>query len=74
MGTRKLVEVDPLKALGIYANAFRVVVEAGVVDQHHCLLEFLVYSGTEDLAQVVGRVRVRKDLLPKLRDTLTEVL
>ena len=74
MGTRKPAEMDPLKALGLYANAFRVVVDAAATDQHHCLLEFLVYSGTEDLAQVVGRVRVRKGLLPRLRDTITEVL
>lgn len=55
---------------GIYANAFRVA-EAG---EHDCLLEFLVYSQSEGIAKVVGRVQVSKGLIPSLRDEITEVL
>ena len=62
--------LPPSFALGLYTNAFRVVDTAG----EHCFLEFLVYSKTENQAQVVGRVSVDKGLLPTLRDAITEVL
>jgi len=37
-------------------------------------LEFLLYSKSEGVAQVVGRVQVKKVLLPRIRDRITEVL
>lgn len=64
---------DPVKVLGVYANAFRVVADEKP-EEGTCLLEFLVYSQTEHVAQVVGRVRVSTGLLPKIRDKITEVL
>lgn len=63
---------DITKVLGVYANAFRVVADESEGDE--CLLDFLVYSQTEHLAQVVGRVRVNKGLLPKIRDEIRDVL
>jgi len=74
MGHAKPKVLTPLEALGVYANAFRIVDEVVDEDPDRCLLEFLVYSKTEDLAQVVGRVRVKKGLLPAIRDQITEVL
>ena len=73
MPDNKPGKTDLVKVLGVYANAFRVVSDESVEDGQ-CLLDFLVYSQTEDLAQVVGRVRVNKGLLPKIRDEITEVL
>lgn len=72
MPTRRPVPVDPGQVLGVFANAFRVVDEALEADQ--CLLEFLVYSQTEDLARVVGKVLVNKGLLPVIRDEIREIL
>lgn len=73
MGNTK-PKVNPLEALGVYANAFRILDEAVGTEPDKCLLEFLVYSQTEDLAKVVGRVLVKKGLLPAIRDQITEVL
>jgi hypothetical protein len=67
-------KVNPLDALGVYANAFRIVTDVAGTGPERCLLEFLVYSETEDLAQIVGRVLVKKGLLPVIRDLITEVL
>ena len=74
MGDAKPKALTPLEALGVYANAFRIVDEVVDADPDQCLLEFLVYSKTEDMAQVVGRVLVKKGLLPAIRDQITEVL
>ena len=64
------VQVDPQEAMGIFANAFRVVEdEAG-----RCLLEFFVYSSTEDRAVLVSRIPVRKNLLPVFLGHLNESL
>lgn len=72
MPVDRQIRVDPIQALGIFANAFRVVDEEAGADQ--CLLEFLVYSQNEDLARVVGRVLVSKGLLLAIRDEIKEVL
>jgi hypothetical protein len=63
------VVVDPSMALGVFTNAFRVQ-ERGST----CLLEFLVYSATEDRAVIVGRVPVRKAFLPVIRDQIAASL
>lgn len=73
MPDNKPGKTDLVKVLGVYANAFRVIADESLEDGQ-CLLDFLVYSQTEGLAQVVGRVRVNKGLLPKIRDEITEVL
>lgn len=62
------VEVPVEQATGTYANAFRVVEEAGP----DCFLDFLVYSANEQRAKVVSRVRIRRAFLESLRDTLAE--
>jgi hypothetical protein len=64
------VEIDPQKALGVYANAFRVQESA----DGRSLLEFLVYSENERRAEVVMRVPVRKTFLPIIRDRIDECL
>ncbi len=64
------VEVDPALAFGVFANAFRVV-ETNEAD---CLLEFLVYSATEQRAKVVDKVPVRKSFLPVIRDRISTCL
>ena len=74
MGTAKPKVRAPPDALGVYANAFRIVADVVDADPDQCLLEFLVYSQSEDLAKVVGRVVVKRGLLPVIRDQITEVL
>ena len=64
------VIVDPKKALGVYSNAFRLC-EGG---SGHCLLEFLVFSETENRAQVVLKFSVRNSFLPVIRDSLDSCL
>lgn len=66
---RVTIAVD--HALGIFANAFRVLEG---MSPGGCVLEFLVYSQNEDRAQVMSRVRVPKSLLPQIRDQITSVL
>lgn len=66
------VNVSEEYRLGQFANAFRIV------DDHsggpECLLDFLVYSGSEGTASVVSRIRVRRAFLPVLRAQLDRVL
>lgn len=70
----KVKPLNPLEALGVYANAFRILSDPEGAAPDECLLEFLVYSQSEDLAKVVGRVVVKRGLLPVIRDQITEVL
>ena len=56
--------------LGQFANAFRVLDN----DESDCFLDFLIYSALENQASVVSRVCVRRDLIPVLRDHLSNVL
>jgi len=65
---REIVVPDRLK-VGAFANAFRVVEEAGP----DCFLDFLAYSAQEERLEVVSRVRVRRELLPEFRELLEEV-
>lgn len=55
---------------GVRANAFRVIQES----DDEFLLDFVVYSIAERSAEVVGRVRVHKSLLPAIRGRLGKVL
>ncbi len=64
------VVVDPSIVFGIFANAFRVT----DVEEGGCLLEFLVYSATDQRAKVVRRVPVRKSFLPVIRDCIAACL
>jgi hypothetical protein len=62
----KLVQIDcpvefqtGVSPFGNFANAFRVVLEAG----DECFLDFCVYLAQENRAQVVARVRVNRSFL-----------
>ena len=67
------VTIPPGKEVGEFANAFRVLPDSGT----EWLLDFLVFSESERLAQVVSRIRIQGTLLPAIRDrlacTLTEI-
>ncbi len=58
--------VDDAHKLGVFANAFRIVEEAGP----DCFLDFMAYSAQEQRAEVVSRVRVRRAFLDSVRDLL----
>lgn len=72
MSFDRCIQVDPAHIVGVFANAFRV--SQGDGEGNLCLLEFLVYSETEGLAKVVGKVLLNRGLLPRLRDGIREVL
>jgi hypothetical protein len=67
--TTKVI-VEETVRFGTFANAFRVVEEAGP----DCYLDFMVYSASEQQATVVARVRVRRDFIPAIRDNLGTAL
>ena len=54
------------KRFGVFANAFRVLQDAGP----EYLLDFLVYSEAEKSATVVARLRVLAPMLPAIRERL----
>ena len=62
------IVVDDERKVGTFANAFRIVEEAGP----DCFLDFLVYSAQEQCAEVVARVRVRRAFVPAICDSLAE--
>ena len=64
------VNVEDGVRFGVFANAFRVVEEAGP----DCFLDFMVYSAAEREATVVARVRVRRDFLDGIRDKLGDAM
>ncbi|GAG12786.1 unnamed protein product [marine sediment metagenome] len=64
------VNVEETVKFGQFANAFRVVEEVGP----DCFLDFMVYSAAEKEATVVSRVRVRREFLPSIRETLSEAI
>lgn len=52
----------PLPPYGVFANAFRLSLDGSEI-----LLDFCVYSETENSASVVARVRVSQDFLPVIQ-------
>lgn len=62
------IVVDDERKVGTFANAFRIVEEAGP----DCFLDFLVYSAQHQRAELVSRVRVRRAFLGAIRDSLAE--
>lgn len=64
------VVVGPDQAFGVFANAFRV--SEGT--DGRCMLEFLVYSATEQRALVVMKIPVRPTFLPVIRDRIEDCL
>jgi hypothetical protein len=64
------VNVDEAVKFGVFANAFRVVEEAGP----DCFLDFMVYSAAENEATVVARVRVRRDFLEGIRSKIGDAV
>jgi len=67
------IPIETPDCFGHFANAFRVLEG----DDEGCLLDFLVFSASANKASVVSRIRVRREFLPAIRDsismTLTEV-
>lgn len=61
---------DKATPFGQFANAVRVTPE-GV---HECFLDFCVYSGDENQAQIVARVRVHRSFLDVLHGRLESEL
>lgn len=55
---------------GIFANAFRVVPEAG----QECFLDFCVYSAQEERAEVVSRIRIHRSFMAVLRERLSQAM
>jgi hypothetical protein len=64
------VEIDESCRFGKFANAFRIV--EGPPKEVY--LDFLIYSGSEQQASVVSRIKVKKELLPVIRDYLVFLL
>lgn len=64
------VIVPPGMTFGVFSNAFRIVEEVGP----DCFLDFIVYSGQEGKAELVTRVRVRKQFLVALQSKLKEAI
>jgi|GEM_PF-4721251 len=64
------VSVESAVKFGQFANAFRVVEEVGP----DCLLDFMIYSAAEDAARVVARIRVRRDFLEPIRQSLGDAI
>lgn len=54
--------------VGTFANAFRLTPDS----EGECLLDFCVYSPSEDCACIVARVRVRVDFVPVILHRLKE--
>lgn len=55
---------------GSFANAFRVMPEAG----NECFLDFCVYSSQENTAEIVARIRVHQSFLSTIQERLSIVL
>ena len=55
---------------GTYANAFRIIPDVG----EELLLDFCVYTQTEQEASVVQRIRVTKKLLEVIKHRVDEAL
>ena len=64
------VSIPPGKELGEFANAFRILQDAG----SEWFLDFVIYSGREKVATVVARVRVQEGMLSAIRDRLNASL
>jgi len=64
------VAIETPDCFGHFANAFRVLEGDG----EGCLLDFLVYSASANKASVVSRIRVRREFLPSIRDSLSMAL
>jgi len=64
------VLVPPEHQVGVFANAFRMLLDSG----NEWFLDFLVHSETEGKATVVARVRVQEAFIPSIRDRLNVTL
>lgn len=67
--TTQVIVEEGIK-FGVFANAFRVVEEAGP----DCFLDFMVYSAAERQATLVARIRVRRDFLDGIRDKMGDAI
>jgi len=66
---KNLIVPDALR-MGSFANAFRIVKEAG----GEYFLDFLQYSASEELALVVARVRVQGQFLSAIHSRLASTI
>jgi hypothetical protein len=64
------VEVVEGTAFGEYANAIRIIPDSG----NDVLMDFCVYSATDNKARVVARVRLATSMLRVIRDRITSDL
>ncbi len=55
---------------GVFSNAFRILCSGD--DQ--CVLEFLVFSPSEQKAYVIRRVQLRLELVPLIKDQIALAL
>lgn len=61
---------EGVSRFGVFANAFRVVPDAG----QECFLDFCVYSAQEDRAEVIARIRVHRSFIPILQERFSVLL
>lgn len=64
------VTINDSMRLGPFANAFRIVHDCG----NEFFLDFIQYSGSENIALVVSRVRIQGPFMAAIRDRLSETL
>lgn len=55
---------------GLFANAFRVVPEAG----QECFIDFCVYSAQEEKAVVISRIRIHRSFLEVIQGRLEQAM
>lgn len=67
--TKDLIMPTTLR-LGVFANAFRTIHDSG----NEFFLDFIHYSESEDVAQIVSRIRVQDQFMAAIRDRLTSTL
>ena len=56
--------------VGIFANAFRIVADTG----DEVLLDFVVYSSSENKGVVVARIRAHKSFLNAIKERVESVV
>lgn len=60
---------DPTDLFGVFANAIRLRSDGPDV-----LVDFCVYSSTENRARVVSRIRVQRSFLPTIQEKIANAV
>jgi hypothetical protein len=63
----KVLFPEGVSHMGVYANAFRLTDDGA----GEMFLDFMVYSGQEEEAEMVSRVRVRQDFIQSILEHLS---